>query len=330
MQDEDFREQLKTVNMIKLENIVEDQKKNNKIQTRKDKLIAKNNVYYKKMNNKEKIFLSEEFSFTIFKDIHEKLGHIGIRQMHQNISPYYTAENLTENIKKIRRDCLTCIKNKTRGQQKYGLMSQLGPATEPYQIISIDTIGGFGGSRSTKRYLHLLVDHFTRYPYIRTSKSQSEPDFIKLVDMVSETEEIGSILDDQYPGIDSKEFREYIEEKNIPIIFTSADSPFSNGLNEILNQTLVNIIRCKMNENKKKVAWTTVAQECVKIYNDREHSITGFAPSYLMYGKNSTTLPKELKITITGEDWAKDKITEFENSKKSHEYNKKVYDKNIK
>lgn len=42
-------------------------------------------------------------------------------------------------------------------------MFQLGPAKNPFEIVSIDTIGGFGGSRSTKKYLHLLVDHFTRF-----------------------------------------------------------------------------------------------------------------------------------------------------------------------
>ncbi|VVC30482.1 Hypothetical protein CINCED_3A012389 [Cinara cedri] len=46
-----------------------------------------------------------------------------------------------------------------QSQAKYGLMSQLGPATKPFEIVSIDTIGGFDGRRSTKRYLHLLVDH---------------------------------------------------------------------------------------------------------------------------------------------------------------------------
>jgi len=61
-------------------------------------------------------------------------------------------------------------------------MSHLSPATTPFQIISIDTIGGFGGSRSTKKNLHLLVDHFTRYAYILTSKTQISNDFIKLVE----------------------------------------------------------------------------------------------------------------------------------------------------
>lgn len=65
-------------------------------------------------------------------------------------------------------------------------MSYLGPATKPFEIISIDTIGGFGGSRSTNKYLHLLVDHYTRYTYILTSKTQCAKDFIKLVNNIAE------------------------------------------------------------------------------------------------------------------------------------------------
>lgn len=87
-------------------------------------------------------------------------------------------------------------KNKSRGQNKVGLMSHLGPATKPFEIVSIDTIGGFGGSRSTKRYLHLLADHFSRYAYISTSKTQNASDFIKLVKNIQETKDIGTILTD--------------------------------------------------------------------------------------------------------------------------------------
>lgn len=96
-----------------------------------------------------------------------------------------------------------------------------------------------------------MVDHFTRYAYILTSKTQNSDDFIKLVKEVADNNEIGKVLSDQYPGINSKEFKNFLAEKNIPIIFTAVDAPFSNGLNERLNQTLVNKIRCTINENGK-------------------------------------------------------------------------------
>lgn len=95
-------------------------------------------------------------------------------------------------------------------------MSHLGPATKPFEIMSIDTVGGFGGSRSTKKYLHLLMDHFTRYAYILTSKTQNANDFKKLIEDIAEDNEIGMILTDQYPGISSKEFKNFLKEKEYP------------------------------------------------------------------------------------------------------------------
>lgn len=321
-------EQLKVVNTITLEDILKDQIKNEYIQCRKDKLQIRNNVYYKKVNRKEKIIISEKFSLEFMKNVHTDLGHIGIKQMQRMISSVYTAENMSKNIKSICENCIVCLKNKSRGQNKYGLMSHLGPATKPFQICSIDTIGGFGGSRSTKRYLHLLSDHFTRYAYILTSSTQNANDFIKLIRNCAETDEIELILSDQYPGINSKDFKIFLDEKNISLIFTAVNSPFSNGINERLNQTLVNRIRCRINERDTKIAWSTIAHNCVKNYNETEHTVTGYAPKYLLYGTDVTIVPNELKQKKTEYNLVQAREKALENTIRSHNYNKTIYDKN--
>lgn len=209
-------------------------------------------------------------------------------------------------------------------------MSNLGPAKKPFEIVSIDTIGGFGGSRSTKKYLHLLVDHFTRFAYILTSKTQNANDFIKLTENVVKENDIKLILTDQYPGINSKEFKNYLKKKKITMIFTAINAPFSNGLNERLNQTLINKIRCAINEEDKKCAWTTIAHNCVDKYNETEHTVTKFSPKYLLQGEDTSTLPNELKKKKDNSVLESDRTIAFKNSTKYHEYNKKLYDKNRK
>lgn len=328
--NENNDEQLKVVNLITLEDIINDQRHNQDLQQKRIKLKAIDQIYYKKNAKSEKIMISEDLSKRLIKQVHESMCHPGIRQTQKKISATYTAKNLTANIKKWIDSCEICIKNKSRGTRKFGLMAHLGPATKPFEIVSIDTIGGFGGSRSTKKYLHLLVDHFTRYAYIITSKTQMSNDFIKLVNNTNETEQINTLLTDQYPGINSKEFKNFLKENSITMIFTAVNSPFSNGLNERLNQTLVNKIRCKINEAKKKRAWTTIAQECVKKYNETEHTVTGFAPKYLLDGTNVAILPNELKKKKPREDWLADRQTALKNTIRSHKYNKQLFDKNRK
>ncbi|KAK9728419.1 hypothetical protein QE152_g18004 [Popillia japonica] len=110
-------------------------------------------------------------------------------------------------------------------------------------------------------------------------------------------------------------------------IFTALNAPFSNGLNERLNQTIVNKIRC---ETKGKKAWTTIARDCVDKYNITEHSVTGFTPKYLLDGTDTSLLPEELKENKNAEDWKKDRKRALQNTIKSHEYNKKLFDKNRK
>lgn len=184
--EENRKNILKIVNLITLNDIITDQQENNELQNKLINMIKKNNVYYEKKNKKERIVLSENYSKKFIKEVHEEYCHIGIKQMENKITPYYTANNLKNNMKNICKCCEICIKNKSRGQMKYGLMSFLGPSKEPFEIMSIDTIGGFGGSRSTKKYLHLLVDHFTRYAYIRTSQTQNANDFIQLIKKVTD------------------------------------------------------------------------------------------------------------------------------------------------
>lgn len=321
---EDF---LKVVNLMNLEIIKRDQHTNLDLQNRKLKYLLENEIYYKQNRKRKKIILSEELSRTLIKEVHKTYCHIGRTQMINKITPFYTAKNIIENIKKFCDECDTCIKNKSRRKPKFGLMSHLGPATRPFEIVSIDTIGGFGGSRSTKRYLHLLVDHFTRYAHVLTSRNQSASDFIKLIRNVTQSHNIDMILTDQYPGINSKEFKDFLQQNNITIVFTAVDTPFSNGLNERLNQTLVNRIRCKVNEGDKKTAWTTIAHECVAKYNETEHTVTKFTPKYLLEGENVDILPLELKSICTKENLKRDRQLAFENSMKSHNYNKRIYDK---
>lgn len=114
------------------------------------------------------------------------------------------------------------------------------------------------------------------------------------------------------------------------MLFAAVNASFSNGLNKRLNQTLVNKIRCKINEKGKKRVWTTIDQECVKKYNDTNHSITGFASRYLLYGTDVTILPNKLKQEKSNSDWIRDRKTALENSIKSHYYNKTLFDKNRK
>ena len=216
--------------------------------------------------------------------VHDFYGHIGAQHMAGKLRPFYYFKNMDRKIDEFCKKCNTCIKNKTRSRRPMGKLSKLGPATQPFEIMSIDTVGGFSGNRSTKRYLHLLVDHFSRKAFISTTKTQTRDQFIKLIDQVTHGKNVKIILADQYSALTSQDLKDYLKKRKIKFVFTSVNNPESNGLNERTNQTLVNRIRCKINSCPKK-PWPKIAEECTIEYNRTTHSVTNFSPDYLMFSE---------------------------------------------
>lgn len=311
-------EPLRTVNVLKLEDI---QISQNRLPA-SFKRETENGIAIRTDKKKKRVILDEEYGRKLVALVHTKFGHIGSRQVINSIKDHYYFRNMYKTIFNLCRSCEICIKNKSRRERESGFLGHLGPASEPFECMSIDTAGGFGGRRSTKRYLHILVDHFTRFAFISTTAGQSASDFIRLIDSVHRENRIGTLLTDQYGGLTAKELENYLQEKKIDRLFTAVDHPASNGLNERLNQTLVNRIRCKINESDK-IAWATIARRCVDEYNNTVHSSTGYTPNYLLNGiVNKMTPLAPLRLP----DLPADRLRAFENSQRSHAQNKKRHD----
>ena len=324
----DALSELKVVNFLEIEDV-----RNDKISalnqfSDKFKFMEENNLLFTTDKKSKKILVSDEFCWELVQKVHLNFGHIGIFQMELTILPYFYNPNLRKIINDFCKSCSTCIKNKSRISSKFGPLSHLGPAKRPFEYMSLDTIGGFSGNNSSHKYIHLLVDHFSRYAYAITSKSQMAPDFIKLLNLALKKDiKIDNLLADQYTGINSVAFKKYLREKNIRLLFTAVDCPFSNGLNERLNQTLVNRLRCKVNESSEnqKRPWPKLFEKCLDEYNNTVHSVTRFTPNYLLNGVKCNVMGKF--SNNVNSNLEKDRQKAFDNSEKNHKVNKSRYDK---
>lgn len=313
---------LKVVNFVSIEEIEHDQNQNQEEISRSKNILKKGRIIFKNIGNRQRIVISKSFGRRLTEDVHNAYGHIGTKQIIQIIRPHYYFKKMDKIVNEFYKNCAICIKNKTRTSRPIGKLSKLGPAQKPFEIMSFDTVGGFGGCRSEKKYLHILVDHFTRKAYVSTSKFQTTKEAIKLIDKVSKENQIGLLLADRYSALESNELKDYLEEKNIKLVYTSIDNPESNGLNERLNQTLVNRIRCKKNQGDTR-AWTVIATESVEEYNNTPHTVTGFAPYYLMHGSSKMAVPPDL---MQKSDLEIDRRKALDNSIKNFEENKKRVD----
>ena len=319
-QDEDV---MRVANLVERQAILEDQAAHKEAIQKEKKTSRKNGVLMKKVRGRRRILISEEFANRLIEKVHDYYGDIGVWHIAEKIRPFYYCRNLDDLIRRFCDGCEICVKNKSRTKRQLGLLSKLGPAAKPFEIMSIDTVGGFAGNRSSHKYLHLLVDHFSRRAFVRTSKGQSAEDFIKLIDSVAKDHDVKLILADQYTGLNSSKLKSYLKEMDITLVFTSIDKPDSNGLVERLGQTLVNRIRCKLAKSNAR-SWTSVAHECADEYNRTTHSATKFAPNYLAFGEESHIVPPEF---VGARDLDRDRREALANSNRNYEANKKRIDR---
>ena len=56
---------------------------------------------------------------------------------------------------------------------------------------------------------------------------QNATDYIKPVNKIAKTEGINTVFSDQYPGKNSREFKEFLDERKIQLIFNAVNSHFS-------------------------------------------------------------------------------------------------------
>ena len=102
----------------------------------------------------------------------------------------------------------------------------------------------------------LLVYHVTRYAYILTSKTQNANDFIKLVQKVTQDYKMGLILTDQYPGINSKDFKLFLQIQNIPsTVPRNADVPTGALVPILTNYDITMHIRSSSYLLHRKYTW---------------------------------------------------------------------------
>ncbi|GFW34944.1 transposon Tf2-9 polyprotein [Trichonephila clavipes] len=152
--------------------------------------------------------------------------------------------------------------NKKSTQKKFGLLEEVPVAEEPFEMISLDTVGGFNYHNSQKKYLHIVLDHATRYAWTFPSKIVTSETYTNCLKQIFSIQCPKQLLSDRNAAFTSSKFKKFLKHThhNIRQLLTSANRPQCNGKNERVNQTLVAKLRCKVNSTTKP-PWTKLLEQ---------------------------------------------------------------------
>ncbi|UYV84446.1 hypothetical protein LAZ67_X002198 [Cordylochernes scorpioides] len=251
--------------------------------------IDRNGLHTVSRKGVTKIILPKPLIQQLLQTVHTQYNHPGISQMSRIISTQYYWQGMSKDIKQKVKTCPTCQLTKRPVGPTYGELSQPPESKEPFDLLSLDTIAGFAKYGNTKIYLHVVVDHFSRYAWAFPSKSTSTTTYQQVLKRVFQDGSPKRLLTDRAPAFTSPKFRSFLLNRNIHPLLTTSNNPQANGLCERLNATLTGKLRLLHLENPK-VAWTKLVKKVTLIYNKTPHSTTGFPPIYLMFG----ILPPEI------------------------------------
>ncbi|UYV65208.1 hypothetical protein LAZ67_3003592 [Cordylochernes scorpioides] len=207
-----------------------------------------------------KIILPKPLIQQLLQTVHTQYNHPGISQMSRIISTQYYWQGMSKDIKQKVKTCPTCQLTKRPVGPTYGELSQPPESKEPFDLLSLDTIAGFAKYGNTKIYLHVVVDHFSRYAWAFPSKSTSTTTYQQVLKRVFQDGSPKRLLTDRAPAFTSPKFRSFLLNRNIHPLLTTSNNPQANGLCERLNATLTGKLRLLHLENPK-VAWTKLVKK---------------------------------------------------------------------
>ena len=170
-------------------------------------------------------------SLSRLQDLHEKLCHPGITRMLH----FVRTKNLpfsTTDVKRVVASCKTCAEVKpVFFCQESGVLIK---STEPLERISIDFKGPLPSS-SVNKYLLLVVDEYSRFPFASPCKDMTTWTVTQCLDQIFTLCGTPSFVhSDNAPSFCSHEFKTYLTSRGISSSKSSIYNPAGNGQPERL------------------------------------------------------------------------------------------------
>lgn len=150
----------------------------------------------------------------------------------------------------------------------------------PWSEIAIDFLGPLPSGHS----LLVLIDYFSRFTEVIVMKQTTADLTINaLFETFSRFGVPETLRSDNGPQFISESFRIFCREFGIEHQKTTPYWPQANGEVERMNNTILKRLRISQEQNKDNWKWDL--RSFLLMYNSTPHSVTGVAPSALMFGR---------------------------------------------
>ena len=300
--------------------------------------------YQKNSSDKPRFVIKQDESMkTILNDGHSGPGggHFAKEATRRNIEEKFYWPRMGRDIDGHVETCETCQR---RGKPKKINPLRTIEVSRVFELIGMDLIGPLPPTSQGNRYIIVMTEYLTKWveaKAIPNKKAETIAEFL-YNDVIARFGTPERMLTDQGTEFLNETVTALQKVMGIKGIHSSAYHPQTNGQTERMNKTLCETLAKLVLDNKGE--WDRWIGSALYAYRNKDHSVTKFSPSFLLYGFKLKTpvelnvIPEKQKSPITVNDHMnligkrlKD-VRELAkgNTKKAHERQQKYYDKHVK
>lgn len=249
--------------------------------------LENNNIYFIGYAGSNKcklriLYLNEKNN--ILTLAHSNNGHLGINRTSTKVKELgYFWESLIIDIKEFIDNCPQCIMVKKGNliKQKNKVIITKGPLER--LVADGWMLDNDLKSITCFSWVIVLKDHFSKFLMSIPVKNNNADNILyclkEFFNYVGKTSIFQSDNGSEY---NNSIINNFLETNNVKHILSSPKHPQSNGDVEVVHKEVRKNILCNINDNIDELSFKKIILECVNIHNNNIHSVTGYAPSFLI------------------------------------------------
>lgn len=236
-----------------------------------------------------------------FDQLHnDVVGHRGIHAtLHALTRNKLDWPGMRSDVSTYVHSCPQCQKN-ARVSPQAVVASLTNESFEPFELVCIDFIGPLPDAADGSRYVHVIMDCFTRFVELRATPTCSAEEAARtLLDVFGRYGAPLYLRSDQGPSYTAAVISQFLTLVNSTHRPTLPYRPQSNGAVERANQEVMRHLRALLFDRSGVIGiddWPSLLPLVQRIVNATVHSSTGFSPAQLLFG-NRINLDRAL---VTG------------------------------
>ncbi|KAI2650219.1 Transposon Tf2-6 polyprotein [Labeo rohita] len=265
------------------------------------RLTVIDGVLYKRMTDPNthecqfQIVCSAAKQEEIWQQYHEALAHAGIERTLTRVRYHFFWPKMEEVVRGFHSGCIACSLQKEKNSCKALNLNPISVSC-PLEIIALEFLS-LGRPNDIYQNILVMINMFTRYAWAVPTKDQTAQTTVRAL-WTNVVQTFGCPLrfhSDRGPNFESESVQEFCQLYGTTKSRTTPYHPAGIGRVVGVNQTLLNMLRTL--EKEKQDRWPDFLSELMQAYNNTVHSATGFAPSYLMFGR-TVRIPVDLELGV--------------------------------